>query len=203
MKRELIYAAVIGGVVGAVLVAAAGSFAPLAAQSESSQGDFDVITCTKLRMMSADGTRGVMIFADEDGGGIYIYGKEEDVQHPFIPVVVINAVEDGGGVGVYKDGKRCAYLGANEDGGLVSVNAKDGGNRVQMSVNEDGGYVAVFDKDKDGGRSAQMSIDEYGGYVGVHGRGNSYSRAQMGVNEYGNGAVSTWDKNRYRLATLK
>ena len=191
MKRELIYAAVIGGVVGAVLVAAAGSFAPLAAQSESSQGDFDVITCTKLRMMSADGTRGVMIFADEDGGGIYIYGKEEDVQHPFIPVVVINAVEDGGGVGVYKDGKRCAYLGADEDGGLVSVNAKDGGKRVQMSVNE---Y---------GGRTAQMSIDEYGGHVSVHGRGNSYSRAQMGGNEYGNGAVSTWDKNRYRLATLK
>ena len=202
MKRELIYAAVIGGVVGAVLVAAAG-FAPLGAQSESSQGDFDVITCTKLRMMSADGTRGVMIFADEDGGGIYIYGKEEDAQHPFIPVVVINA-EDGGGVGVYdKDGKKIAYLGADEDGGLVSVNAKDGGERVQMSVNEYGGYVAIFDKDKDGGRSAQMSIDEYGGHVGVHGRGNSYSRAQMGVNEYGNGAVSTWDKNRYRLATLK
>ena len=61
----------------------------------------------------------------------------------------------------------------------------------------------LYDKDKDGGRTAQMSIDEYGGHVSVHGRGNSYSRAQMGGNEYGNGAVSTWDKNRYRLATLK
>ena len=36
----------------------------------------------------------------------------------------------------------------------------------------------------------------------VFGRGNIYSRAKMGVNEYGNGAVSTWDKNSYRLATL-
>ena len=62
MKRDVIYAAVIGGIVGAILVMAAGSFAPLGAQSQSSQGDFDVITCTKLRVMSADGTRGVMIF---------------------------------------------------------------------------------------------------------------------------------------------
>ena len=55
---------------------------------------------------------------------------------------------------------------------------------------------------KDGERSAQMGINEDGGHVGVHGRGNSYSRVQMGVNEYGNGAVSTWDKNGYRLKTL-
>ena len=64
----------------------------------------------------------------------------------------------------------CAYLGADEDGGIVSL------------------------KGKDGERGAQMSIDEYGGLVSVYGRGNSYSRAQMGVNEYGNGSVGTWDK---------
>lgn len=28
------------------------------------------------------------------------------------------------------------------------------------------------------------------------------TRAVMGVTHYGNGAVSTWDKNGYRLATL-
>ena len=131
MKRELIYAAVIGGVVGAVLVAAAGSFAPLGAQSQS-DGNFGAITCTSLQVKRADGARGVLINADEDGGGIYIYGYGEDI----IPVV---------GIG----------------------------------------------------------IDKYGGFVGVYGRGNNHSRAVMSVNEYGNGAVSTWDKNRYRLATLK
>ena len=88
MKRELIYAAVIGGVVGAVLVAAAGLFAPLGAQS-GTDGHFDEITCTDLKVMSPDGTRGVSLFA-RNGGGIFIYGKEEDVQHPFIPVVIIN-----------------------------------------------------------------------------------------------------------------
>ena len=30
------------------------------------------------------------------------------------------------------------------------------------------------------------------------GKGNSKSRAAMGVTAYGNGAVSTWDKNGYR-----
>ena len=178
MKRELIYAAAVGGCVGALMTMALGLVLPLGAQS-GTDGHFDEITCTDLKVMSPDGTRGVSLFA-RNGGGIFIYGKEEDVQHPFIPVVRIGADEDGGRVDVYdKDGKRCAYMGADEDGGLVSVNAKDGGERVQMSVNEDGGYVSVY------------------------GRGNDYSRAKMGVNEYGNGAVSTWDKNRYRLATLK
>ena len=68
MKRDVIYAAIIGGVVGAILAMAAGSFAPLAAQSGSSQGDFDVITCTSLLVKRADGKRGVSISADEDGG---------------------------------------------------------------------------------------------------------------------------------------
>ena len=149
MKRELIYAAVIGGVVGAVLVAAAGSFAPLGAQS-GTDGHFDEITCTDLKVMSPDGTRQVSIFASEYGAGIFIYDEY------IIPEVMISTAGDGGRVAVY-----------------------------------------------DGERGAKMGTNEYGGFVSVYGRGNGYSRVNMGVNEYGNGAVSTWDKNRYRLATLK
>ena len=48
-----------------------------------------------------------------------------------------------------------------------------------------------------------MKADDYGGHVHVTGKGDDNSRAGMGVNEYGNGAVNTWDKNGYRLATLK
>lgn len=48
-----------------------------------------------------------------------------------------------------------------------------------------------------------MNVDENGGVVSVYGRGSDYSRALMGVSESGNGAVSTWDKNGDRLATLK
>ena len=70
-----------------------------------------------------------------------------------------------------------------------------------MESDENGGLVTV--RGKDGERSAQMAINENGGAVSVHGRGNTDSRAVMGVNEYGNGAVNTWDKNGYRLETLK
>ena len=41
------------------------------------------------------------------------------------------------------------------------------------------------------------------GLFNVYGKGNTDSRAVMGVNEYGNGVVSTWDKNGDRLANLK
>ena len=48
-----------------------------------------------------------------------------------------------------------------------------------------------------------LSVNEHGGRVSVRGKGNNETRAVMGFNEYGNGGVSTWDKNGYRLATLK
>ena len=116
MKRELIYAAAVGGCVGALMTMALGLVLPLGAQS-GTDGHFDEITCTDLKVMSPDGTRGVSLFA-RNGGGIFIYGKEEDVQHPFIPVVIINGDEDGGRVAVYdKDGKSSAYMSVHENGG--------------------------------------------------------------------------------------
>ena len=48
-----------------------------------------------------------------------------------------------------------------------------------------------------------MIVNEEGGAVHVFGKGNDTSRAAMSVNEYVNGAVSKWDKNQYRLATLE
>ena len=66
-----------------------------------------------------------------------------------------------------------------------------------MGIKEHGGGVAVAGKDGEG--SALMSLNENGGYVGVFGKGSDTTSAKMGVNEYGNGAVSTWDKNGYRL----
>lgn len=64
----------------------------------------------------------------------------------------------------------------------------------------EGRIVIVGGKD---GQIASWSTDEDGGVAGVFGKGNDQSRVVIGVNEYGNGAVSTWDKNGYCLATLK
>ena len=52
------------------------------------------------------------------------------------------------------------------------------------------------------GRAVMLEFDEHGGRVHVFGKGKNMS-AVMGVNEYGSGAISTWDKNGYRLASLK
>ena len=90
-----------------------------------------------------------------------------------------------------------------EDGGSVRVFGKDGGGKAGMGITEYGGSVLVLGKD--GGGSAGMIIDGNGGSVSVLGKGNTdmRMRALMGVNQYGNGAINTWDKNGYRLATLK
>ena len=54
----------------------------------------------------------------------------------------------------------------------------------------------------EGEKSAFLRINEHGGSVGVSGKGKDTGKARMGINEYGNGAISTWDKHGYRLATL-
>ena len=79
------------------------------------------------------------------------------------------------------------------------------GGGVILDVNDHGGRVQIYGR---GGRSdrerqATLGIDEHGGYVGIYGKGSQKAHAVMSVNDYGNGTVSTWDKNGYRLATLK
>ena len=166
MKRELIYAAVIVGVVGAVVVMAAGSIAPLGAQNEAADAEFGTITCKELVVRRY----GALACATEiNKFGVRVRGG------------------DGRIAALHADG--------------VGVVGEEGKGRVNVTVGEDGGAVTVFDKDGEG--AAQMATGEYGGAVTVHGRGDPNTRAAMGVNEYGNGAVSTWDKNGYRLANLK
>ena len=91
----------------------------------------------------------------------------------------------------------------DEHGGSVSVTRGEMGNfAAQMGATEDGGYVWVHDFEKDGGMAA-MTINENGGIVSVFGKGDSKINAAVGVSEHGNGVVNKWDKNGYRLATLK
>ena len=56
----------------------------------------------------------------------------------------------------------------------------------------DEGIASVLDKD--GKAKVAMTVDENRGHVVVYGK-NAESKASMGVDDYGNGAVSTWDKN--------
>ena len=55
----------------------------------------------------------------------------------------------------------------------------------------------------DGKPRVTLSIGEYGGRVNVFGGGDYGIRAVMGVNPYGNGGVSIWDKSGQRRANLE
>ena len=82
--------------------------------------------------------------------------------------------------------------------GLRVVDAGgDGLAGVIMGVNKNGGMVQV--RGKGSTAAVQVGIKEHGGAVAVYGKGSDKSRAIMSVNEYGNGGVSAWDKNGYRL----
>ena len=163
LKKQALFAALIGGVIGAVLVMAAGSIAPLGAQNEVKDVEFGKITCTELTVVFPNGEPAATILPAGHGGLIWVASK----------------------------GKK--------DKPVRSA--------VNIGVDENGGIVYVFSNMKSEGAGGAggvgVTIGEYGGNVAVFGRGDAYTRASMGVNEYGNGAVSTWDKNRYRLATLE
>ena len=165
MRRKEMFYAVIGGLVGAVLVMAVGSIAPLGAQDEVADAEFGMITCREIKVVDAEGELGAEMRGDE-------YGK-------------------GGVVRVYsKDGKTGASMVVDEHGGRLRVVGEEGKSRAEMGI-YGGGYVLVADKDTLTSGAA-MRIYEHGGAVSVFG---GISGAAMGVNEYGNGEVTTTDKN--------
>ena len=128
---------------------------------------------------------GVRLRVDDDGGAVSAYGKSG--------TAVLGINERGGHVTAYgKD--AMASLGINEHGGTVYAHGEDGQSAASLTVNEHGGRVGAFDKA--GKLRASLSITEHGGRVQVKGKGEG--AAGMGINEYGNGAISTWDKNGYR-----
>ena len=92
------------------------------------------------------------------------------------------------------DGDAQVIIGKSEYGGVVAVNGKDRESTASLTIHEHGGQVAVAGKD--GKMYGALAIIEHGGYIQVYGKGEG--AAAMGINEYGNGAVSTWDKNGYR-----
>ena len=195
MNQKASLYAVVGGVVGAVLAMVVGGLTPLGAQNENAT--FDTLTCRSLTV--ADGgnkmdiqPHGIVIMSTEKGGAVII-GSDH--------------------VLVMRDGKRVSIT-IGEQGGTILVSGqirsrlrKEGtweetfndGKAVVIGIDDHGGKVKVDGK----GAAAEMQVTEYGGYVNVYGNNDDETRATMSVNSYGNGVVNTWDKNGYRLATLK
>ncbi|MDE0297733.1 MAG: hypothetical protein OXN17_03815 [Candidatus Poribacteria bacterium] len=204
-RKERLYA-VIGGAVGAVLALTVCSFFPPGAQSQSNT--FGEITCTRLKVVNANGVEVVSINGDDKGGTIYITEdtKSATVEEMFdMSKVVIGCGAGAAKIEIWGGVSPMIGLGIDKNGGTVNIYPRDfdNGGRIRMLINEYGGRVNVTGMKTDYAehrRSASLAINEHGGYAVVFGRGNDEIRAAMGVNEYGNGAVSTWDKNGYRLS---
>lgn len=111
--------------------------------------------------------------------------SNETVEVPITDdIVQIGSDDTGGYVNVFPNRKKDAVLWKGDDT-----------RAAVMKIGEKGGLIGTLG---DQG-TAQMIVNEYGGSVSVFGKGSNESRAGMGVNEYGNGFVSTWDKNGYRM----
>ena len=210
--------AIIGGVVGAVLTLAVCSVMPIGAQS--GDATFGEITCTGLRVVDAVGRAKTRLYYDKDGGRIVVYTNKDRVVGASMgirnqgrggviavssderPIAAMIYVDDNGGVvsvapGVEEHG--IALMSVDKNGGLVQVKGK-GKSSALMGVSKNGGGLVQV-KGKAAG--AQVDINEYGGVVAVYGNGSDKARVQMSVNEYGNGVANAWDKNNYRVGTLK
>lgn len=180
-----------------------------------SNGVFDKIQCREIEVIDKDGETAIRLYTtkhggdirmdskdgrivtmsiDENGGSVYLFGKGKGDGG----IVSMHAGEDHASLGVrdrvLSDGGIWMY--ADDYGGRLDVKGKglfDGG-AVYIRIDSQGGGVEVSGND---GGSTKMGTDEHGGRVDVF-NNQGKNRAVMGVNEYGNGAVSTWDRNGYR-----
>ena len=188
MKKQLIYAATIGGCVGALLTMAFGLVVPLGAQDEPSDATFGKITCTELEVADSNGLRGVGIVlgTSERGGYVHVYNNERS------RVAWLDNNEHGGIVAATGNGNGAAALGMVEEGAIVSVINES--NLAEMSVNASGSKFRLIGNNP---RSTVFLLtDEYGGHVTVFDKDDM--RCAMRVNENGDGVMNTWDKNGNR-----
>ena len=184
MRRKEVLFAVIGGIVGAVLVMAVGLLSPLGAQNEVKDAEFGTITCRQIWVVNSDDSLRASIgiigddeLGDEEGGMVAVYGKD---------------AKSGATMGINKDGGFVSALGThigssakmsvNDHGGSVSLRGKDAELGVAMSVNENGGSVIVHGKDAS---KAVMRITDNGGVVFVDRHGRVFESAVMAVDENG------------------
>ena len=77
IKSNLIYTAIIGGVVGALTVLALGMVVPLGAEDQN-DATYDTITCKYLRVVRDDGEPAVSISGGfRDSGAILVHGEDD------------------------------------------------------------------------------------------------------------------------------
>lgn len=142
-----------------------------------------------------DGESMAFLSITERGGGLVaVLDKDGDY------LAGLGTAELGGFVEARgKDGKSNAKLFIIEQGGGAGVNGKDQKSSVLLGTDELGGWISIRGKGKDEKPMAVLMIDEHGGKLSTRGNGDSKASAIMGINTFGDGTVSRYDKNGYLL----
>ncbi len=166
-RKEVLCVAVIGGVVGAILVMAAGLIAPLGAQNEVKDAEFGKITCRRLEVSDpVSGETKITLGFDGDYSYIAVKGKQSP--------------------GLFTQ-TAGVFISASEDIGKVRVYSPKGDVELVISDYQSGGVVRIHPEIK---------------FPPVQGE-SPFPRVKIGLDDNGDGTVSTWDKNGNRSSTLK
>ena len=116
LRKEVLFA-VIGGIVGAVLVMATGSFSPLGAHNEAVDLDLGYITCRGLTVVDSENNHRVKIGAFVSKGFVFVRGKTD----------------------------ARVFITADEEKGEVQMRTKNFNGHVEITAREDGGETRVSD----------------------------------------------------------
>ena len=201
--REKLGYIALGGFLMLVGMLTAALFAPLGAQNEKADLNVRDITCRSLKVAELvfcrglavddfEGNMAVSVLPLSTGGQVFVHDTDGKMK------AAMGVEEYGGSIAVFGDGESEAVMEMDEHGAMVSVQGKDGAPAASISAADNGGVVGVFGKN--GALAVSISTDDNGGVVGVLGKGDTTNpRVGVVVSEYGNGEISTWDKNGNRL----
>ena len=144
-----------------------------------------------IKLRNNEGKVAGSLGVGERGGYVQIQDKNEK------EMGTLYVGEHGGIIKVLgKEGtfNNFAFMSANKEGSDMSVRGKQGS--IYINTRKTSGPYVRINSGKDDDRVVIMSTDKHGGIVFVGGKGEG--KAVLGINEYGNGIMNTWDKNGYR-----
>lgn len=146
---------------------------------------FDTIQCSKLEIIDEEGISRILL-ATGDRLDVVTVGNEVvigyDSNGPYITASNSDFEKSG-----------AVWLTIGEYGGRVSTFQYGGVTAVVGSSNLEHGRVVAYGN---GGKiEAMLGSTEHGGRVTVFGNGVSHGQAAIGIDENGNGVVSTWDRH--------